>query len=166
MYMAGAMGQQAVLLLLPLYLERACDYTPFVAGCFLLIMTLFYSGSVIVGGKTVDPKPTNESTIDSTSIGCCLRGSTSNMNFAPMRIEMMPTANGTTHRLEETVLLEPRAAHRQFAHWPVLPEFSDDAHEPPDPGVRGSTSNMNFAPMRIEMMPTANGTTYIDVRLT
>lgn len=54
MYMAGAMGQQAVLLLLPLYLERACDYTPFVAGCFLLIMTLFYSGSVIVGGKTVD----------------------------------------------------------------------------------------------------------------
>lgn len=34
MYMAGAMGQQAVLLLLPLYLERACDYTPFVAGCF------------------------------------------------------------------------------------------------------------------------------------
>lgn len=43
-----------MLLLLPLYLERACDYTPFVAGCFLLIMTLFYSGSVIVGGKTVD----------------------------------------------------------------------------------------------------------------
>lgn len=42
-------------------------------------------------------KPTNESTIDSTSIGCCLRGSTSNMNFAPMRIEMMPTANGTTY---------------------------------------------------------------------
>lgn len=42
-------------------------------------------------------KPTNESAIDSTSIGCCLRGSTSNMNFAPMRIEMMPTANGTIY---------------------------------------------------------------------
>lgn len=42
-------------------------------------------------------RPTNESTIDSVSIGCRLRGSTSNMNFAPMRIEMMPTANGTTY---------------------------------------------------------------------
>ncbi|RYN12255.1 multidrug transporter [Bifidobacterium animalis subsp. animalis] len=54
LYMAGSMGQQAVLLLLPLYMERACDRTPFISGCFLLIMTLFYSGSILFAGKRVD----------------------------------------------------------------------------------------------------------------
>lgn len=41
-------------MLLPLYLERACTYTPFAAGCFLLILTLFYAGAVLYAGKRVD----------------------------------------------------------------------------------------------------------------
>lgn len=56
LYMGGGMGQQAVLLLLPLYLERACDYTAFIAGAFLLIVALIYSGATILGGRSVDKK--------------------------------------------------------------------------------------------------------------
>lgn len=56
MYMAGAIGQQAVLLLMPLYMERACGFTPFVTGVFALGMTICYSGAIIVSGKIVDKR--------------------------------------------------------------------------------------------------------------
>lgn len=54
LFLAAGMGQQAILLLLPLYLERACAYTPFVAGFFLLVLTLAYAGAVLYAGKRVD----------------------------------------------------------------------------------------------------------------
>lgn len=54
LYIAGSMGQQAVLLLLPLYLERSVGYTPFVAGALLLIVALAYSGAIIISGRSVD----------------------------------------------------------------------------------------------------------------
>lgn len=54
LFLAAGMGQQAVLLLLPLYLERACAYTPFVAGFFLLVLTLAYAGAVLYAGRRVD----------------------------------------------------------------------------------------------------------------
>lgn len=54
MYIMGGMGQQAVLLLLPLYLERACDYSDAASGGFLLIVALIYSGVTLVAGKSVD----------------------------------------------------------------------------------------------------------------
>lgn len=54
LFLAAGMGQQAILLLLPLYLERACSYTPFVAGFFLLVLTLAYAGAVLYAGRCVD----------------------------------------------------------------------------------------------------------------
>lgn len=71
---------------------------------------------------------------------------------------------GDEHRHgEQRAVRQLREAHHQRgqAH-----EREHDRQHVDRMLLRGSTSNMNFAPMRIEMMPTANGTTYIDVRLT
>ncbi|NEG70452.1 MFS transporter [Bifidobacterium choloepi] len=54
LYMTGAMGQQAVLLLLPLYFERARDFTEFVSGVLMLIVTLFYAVFDVYSGRIVD----------------------------------------------------------------------------------------------------------------
>ncbi|NEG70451.1 multidrug efflux MFS transporter [Bifidobacterium sp. BRDM6] len=53
-YMTGAMGEQAMLLLTPLYLERACDKTAFVSGLCLLIVAICYSGFIVLTGRIVD----------------------------------------------------------------------------------------------------------------
>lgn len=54
LFMAGSMGQQATLLLLPLYLERACGLSAFTAGLMLMVVALGYSVAVVVGGRRVD----------------------------------------------------------------------------------------------------------------
>lgn len=55
-YILGGMGQQAILLLLPLFLERACGYSDAVSGAFLIITTVIYSGGTLIAGKIVDKK--------------------------------------------------------------------------------------------------------------
>ena len=55
-YILGGMGQQAILLLLPLFLERACGYSDAASGAFLIITTVIYAGGTLVAGKIVDKK--------------------------------------------------------------------------------------------------------------
>lgn len=53
-YMTGALGEQAILLVLPLYLERACDLPAFAAGLLLMVVAGFYAAMDAASGKITD----------------------------------------------------------------------------------------------------------------
>lgn len=86
-YMTGALGEQAGIVLMPLYFERACGITTSMTGVLLLIITLCYVIVDFLSGRIVDRWGMNPV----VTIGCVMlcAGLLITGLLAPMRMEWL-----------------------------------------------------------------------------